>query len=133
MLRLAGATSSIEEVIAVAARRRDHRRQHRLLDRPRTGGRRLLDRVGPFRRWSARALPRGRSGYSRTGPKTIFIARFVAVLRVTVAWLAGIVPHALVDVLPCGTRPAASAGRWLVGLIAYFFGHAAANTMGATG
>ena len=56
----------------------------------REGGNALLDRVGPLRRWSAPGREWSERFFKRHGAKTIFIARFVAVLRVTAAWLAGI-------------------------------------------
>ena len=56
----------------------------------RTGGRALLERWGPVRRYAERALPPGERFFARHGGKTVFIGRFVAVLRVTAAWLAGI-------------------------------------------
>ncbi len=37
-----------------------------------------------------RLLPTAERYFERHGSKTVFIARFVAVLRVTAAWLAGI-------------------------------------------
>jgi membrane protein DedA with SNARE-associated domain len=56
----------------------------------RAGGRKLLQRWGPVRRYSDRALPAGERFFAKHGGKTVFIGRFVAVLRVTAAWLAGI-------------------------------------------
>jgi membrane protein DedA with SNARE-associated domain len=56
----------------------------------RVGGRRLIDRVGFVRRYAERALPPSERFFRKHGGKTVFFARFVAVLRVTAAWLAGI-------------------------------------------
>jgi membrane protein DedA with SNARE-associated domain len=56
----------------------------------RTGGRALLERWGPIRRYAERALPPGERFFAKHGGKTVFIGRFIAVLRVTAAWLAGI-------------------------------------------
>jgi membrane protein DedA with SNARE-associated domain len=56
----------------------------------RTGGRALLERWSITRRQTERLLPPAERFFERHGPKTIFIARFVAVLRVTAAWIAGI-------------------------------------------
>ena len=57
----------------------------------RKGGRGLLART-PYRprRYFERALPPAERFFARHGPKTVFIGRFVALLRVTSAWLAGI-------------------------------------------
>ena len=56
----------------------------------RTGGRRFLEWFGPFHNWSKPGLEWSERFFERHGGKTVFIARFVAVLRVTAAWLAGI-------------------------------------------
>jgi membrane protein DedA with SNARE-associated domain len=94
----------------------------------REGGNRLLDRVEPLRRWSAPGREWSERFFQRHGPKTIFIARFVAVLRVTVAWLAGI---SRMHWWTFFVWNAAGGICWalLIGLIAYFFGHAAADAI----
>ncbi len=56
----------------------------------RIGGRRLLNRWSFTRRHFERALPPAERFFAKHGPKTVFIGRFVALLRVTAAWLAGI-------------------------------------------
>jgi membrane protein DedA with SNARE-associated domain len=56
----------------------------------RVGGRKLIDRVGFVRRYAERALPPSERFFAKHGGKTVFFARFIAVLRVTAAWLAGI-------------------------------------------
>jgi len=98
----------------------------------REGGNRLLDRVGLLRRWSEPGRDWSERFFQRHGPKTIFIARFVAVLRVTVAWLAGI---SRMHWWTFFVWNAAGGICWalLVGLIAYFFGHAAADAIGRYG
>lgn len=55
----------------------------------REGGRALLRRIPIVRDHFERALPRAERFFTRHGSKTVFIARFVAVLRVTAAWMAG--------------------------------------------
>ena len=94
----------------------------------REGGNRLLDRVGPLKRWSAPGREWSERFFKRHGAKTIFIARFVAVLRVTAAWLAGI---SRMHWWTFFAWNAAGGICWalLVGLIAYFFGHAAADAI----
>jgi membrane protein DedA with SNARE-associated domain len=98
----------------------------------REGGNRLLDRVGFLKRWSEPGREWSERFFQRHGPKTIFIARFVAVLRVTVAWLAGI---SRMHWWTFFVWNAAGGICWalLVGLIAYFFGHAAADAIGRYG
>jgi len=56
----------------------------------RYGGRRLLDRWGFISRYAEKALPPSERFFEKHGPKAVFFGRFIAVLRVTAAWLAGI-------------------------------------------
>jgi membrane protein DedA with SNARE-associated domain len=56
----------------------------------RLGGRRLLERWGPLKRYADRVLPIAERFFARHGGKAVFLGRFVSVLRVTAAWLAGI-------------------------------------------
>ena len=98
----------------------------------RLGGRRLLERFGPTRHWSRRTLPRAERFFQRHGGKTIFIARFFSVLRVTAAWVAGIARmHWWFFFL----WNAAGGICWalLVGLISYYLGHAAADAVNRYG
>jgi len=94
----------------------------------RTGGRRLLERWRFVSRFFERALPWSEGFFRRHGPKTIFLARFFSVLRVTAAWMAG-VAH-----MPWGTFffwNAAGGICWalLVGLVSYYAGQAAADAI----
>jgi membrane protein DedA with SNARE-associated domain len=98
----------------------------------RTGGRRLLEGWGPVSRWSAGTLPWAESFFRRHGPKTIFLARFFAILRVTAAWMAG------VSRMRWSTFffwNAAGGICWavLVGLVAYYAGQAAADAISRYG
>jgi membrane protein DedA with SNARE-associated domain len=94
----------------------------------RTGGRNLLERFGPLRRWSARTLPWSERFFQRHGGKTIFLARFFSVLRVTAAWIAGI---SRMHWWTFFLWNAAGGICWavLVGLVAYYVGHAAADAI----
>src|SRR5215212_8692703 len=56
----------------------------------RKGGRALLRRIPVVRGYFERALPPSERFFRRHGAKTVFLGRFVAILRVTAAWLAGI-------------------------------------------
>ncbi len=56
----------------------------------REGGRPLLERHRLTRRYAETYLPRGERFFAKHGGKAVFIGRFVAVLRVTTAWVAGI-------------------------------------------
>jgi membrane protein DedA with SNARE-associated domain len=98
----------------------------------RVGGRPLLERWGPTKRWSERVLPWGERFFERHGGKTIFLARFFSVLRVTAAWLAGM---ARMHWWKFFFWNALGGICWalLVGLIAYYVGHAAADAVGRYG
>jgi membrane protein DedA with SNARE-associated domain len=53
-------------------------------------GVKLFDRWSFLAKYRDRALPPAERFFEAHGGKTVFIARFVAILRFTVAWLAGI-------------------------------------------
>jgi membrane protein DedA with SNARE-associated domain len=98
----------------------------------RMGGRAVLLRYELTRRYAERYLPRGERFFARHGGKTVFIGRFVAVLRVTAAWVAGLSHMHWWRFLLWN---AAGGIVWatLVGLIAYFLGSAAAKAIGTYG
>src|SRR5262245_16489740 len=56
----------------------------------RKGGRALLYRTPFIRDYFARVLPPSERFFRRHGAKAVFFGRFVSILRVTAAWLAGI-------------------------------------------
>jgi membrane protein DedA with SNARE-associated domain len=56
----------------------------------RLGGRALFNRWGWLRRYSDRAIPRVERIMARHGGKTVFFGRFIAVLRVGAAAVAGL-------------------------------------------
>jgi membrane protein DedA with SNARE-associated domain len=94
----------------------------------RLGGRALFRRNRWLKRWSDSVLPRAERIMQRHGGKTVFFGRFVAILRFTAAWVAGL-----------GRMPwwrflfwnAAGGIAWavLVGLVAYYGGSAAADAI----
>jgi membrane protein DedA with SNARE-associated domain len=94
----------------------------------RTGGRKLLQRFGPLQRWSERVLPWSERFFKRHGGKTIFLARFFSVLRVTAAWIAGI---SRMHWWTFFLWNAAGGTCWavLVGLVSYYVGQAAADAI----
>jgi membrane protein DedA with SNARE-associated domain len=98
----------------------------------RIGGRRLLERWEPIARYARRALPPAERFFNRHGGKTVFIGRFVAVLRVTAAWLAGISHMAWWRFFLWN---AAGGIVWatLVGTLAYYAGKAAADAVSRYG
>lgn len=98
----------------------------------RVGGRKLIDRVGFIRRYADRALPPSERFFAKHGAKAVFFGRFIAVLRVTAAWLAGL-SH-----MPWWRFFAwnASGGIvWATGvaLLAYWAGKAVAEAVGKYG
>lgn len=94
----------------------------------RLGGRALFRRNRWLKRWSESVLPRAERIMQRHGAKTVFFGRFIAILRFTAAWVAGL-----------GRMPwwrflfwnAAGGITWavLVGLVAYYSGQAAADAI----
>jgi membrane protein DedA with SNARE-associated domain len=98
----------------------------------RTGGRRVLERSPRLSRWSARALPWSEAFFHRHGAKTIFIGRFFSVLRVTAAWMAG-VSHMRWWRFFAWNAAGGICWALLVGLVAYFAGHAAADAISRYG
>jgi membrane protein DedA with SNARE-associated domain len=98
----------------------------------RTGGRRLLTTAPILRSYAPRALPPGERFFRRHGPKAVFLGRFVAVLRFTAAWLAGITHMAWWKFLFWN---ALGGIVWaaLVATISYYFGKAAADAIAEYG
>ena len=98
----------------------------------RVGGRALFRRNRWLHRWSESVIPRTENLMRRHGGKTVFFGRFIAILRFTAAWVAGL-----------GKMPwwrflfwNASGGIiWAtaVGLVAYYGGHAAADAIARYG
>jgi membrane protein DedA with SNARE-associated domain len=98
----------------------------------RWGGRALFTHWGWLSRYADRVLPRAERVMAKHGAKAVFFGRFVAVLRYTVAWLAGF-----------GRMPWKSFLLWnalggiawatLVSLLAYYLGAAAAATVARYG
>ena len=98
----------------------------------RKGGRALFRRWDWLSRYADRVLPRAESIMARHGGAAVFFGRFVAVLRYTVAWVAGLA-H-----MPWGRFlfwNAAGGIVWAtaVGLTAYYGGRAAADAIARFG
>jgi membrane protein DedA with SNARE-associated domain len=98
----------------------------------REGGRRLLSRWKLVERYADRTLPPAERFFQKHGGKTIFFGRFIAVLRVAAAWMAGI-SH-----MPWWRFflwNAAGGIVWAVGvsLLAYAFGQAVADAISRYG
>ena len=56
----------------------------------RKGGRALLQKPGPFLEHRGRVIERGEPFFARHGPKAVFLGRWIALLRIAAAWLAGV-------------------------------------------
>ncbi|MGZ4354464.1 MAG: DedA family protein [Gaiellaceae bacterium] len=94
----------------------------------RTGGRKLLERAPLLHRYVDRVLPPAERFFERHGGKTVFIGRFVSILRFTAAWLAGI------SRMPWWRFFAWNAAGGIVwatgvGLLAFYAGKAAADAI----
>jgi membrane-associated protein len=98
----------------------------------REGGRPLLERHRLTRPYAEKYLPRGERFFAKHGGKAVFLGRFVAVLRVTAAWVAGISHMHWWRFLVWN---AAGAIVWatLVALVSYYLGDAAASAFGRYG
>ena len=98
----------------------------------RKGGRGLLHRYRLTRHYAEQYLPRGERFFAKHGGKAVFFGRFVAVLRVTAAWTAGL---SRMNAWRFFAWNAAGGIVWatMVGLIAYFLGNAAAKAIGTYG
>jgi membrane protein DedA with SNARE-associated domain len=56
----------------------------------RLGGRRLLERWPASGRYLGHVVPRAEAFFARHGGKAVFFARFITVLRIAGAWVAGV-------------------------------------------
>jgi membrane protein DedA with SNARE-associated domain len=98
----------------------------------RKGGRTLLLRWRVTRSTAERLLPPGERFFERHGPKTVFLARFVAGLRVVAAWIAGITHMHWATFLKWNAL-GGIAWAFGYGLLAYFFGTAVVNAISTYG
>jgi membrane protein DedA with SNARE-associated domain len=98
----------------------------------REGGRKLLERWGLLKRYADRALPPAERFFAKHGAKAVFFGRFIAFLRVTAAWLAGISRMTWWRFLLWN---AAGGILWAIGisLLSYEFGKAAADAFNRYG
>jgi membrane protein DedA with SNARE-associated domain len=94
----------------------------------RKGGRRVLERWGPVSKHARRVLPRAERIFAKHGGKTVFFGRFIAFLRITVAWLAGI-SHMTWWRFFAYNAAGGIVWATLVGLVAYYLGDAAASAI----
>ncbi|MGO9898366.1 MAG: DedA family protein [Solirubrobacteraceae bacterium] len=91
-------------------------------------GREVLEAPGPFQHRRVKALAVGDRFFERYGGKAVFVGRWIALVRVATAWLAGI------DEMPFArffAWNALGAITWATayGLLGYFGGTAAAHVL----
>lgn len=94
----------------------------------RIGGQKLLHRWNWLGSYADRVMPHAERIMERHGGKTVFFGRFVAVLRYTVAWVAGIVGMEWSKFLLWNTI-GGIVWATSVGLLAYYGGAAAAEAV----
>jgi membrane protein DedA with SNARE-associated domain len=94
----------------------------------RLGGRALFAKNKYLNKWADTTLPRIERIMQRHGGKTVFFGRFVAILRFTAAWIAGLARMHWWKFLFWN---AAGGIAWAitVGLVAYYGGKAAADAI----
>ena len=98
----------------------------------REGGRPLLQRNRVTRAYAEKYLPKGEKFFKKHGGKAVFFGRFVAVLRVTSAWTAGLSHMHWWRFFGWN---AAGGIVWATGvtLVSYYLGDAAAAALGKYG
>ncbi len=89
-------------------------------------GREVLEAPGPFVHRRRRLIAVGDRFFLRHGPKAVFIGRWVALVRVAAAWLAGINHMRFREFFFWNALGGITWGVTF-GLAGYFGGHAAAN------
>ncbi len=98
----------------------------------RKGGRWLLERPGAFERQRRRVLTVGEPFFERHGPKAVFAGRFILGLRVWASWLAG-ATHMRWRTFLLWNALGGICWATVMGLAAYFLGHAAGNLISTFG
>jgi membrane protein DedA with SNARE-associated domain len=94
----------------------------------RWGGRALFERNRWLKQWGDRVLPPTERIIQRHGGKTVFFGRFIAILRFTAAWVAGLGRMEWWRFLFWNAL-GGIAWATLVGLVAYYGGRAAADAI----
>jgi membrane protein DedA with SNARE-associated domain len=98
----------------------------------REGGRPWLMRHRLTRRYAEKYIPRGERFFARHGGKAVFFGRFIAVLRVTAAWIAGL-SHMHWWTFFGWNMAGGIVWATLVGVISFYLGDAAASALGRYG
>jgi membrane protein DedA with SNARE-associated domain len=95
-------------------------------------GRDVLEAPGPFRRRRVMVVRAGDRFFQRHGGKSVFLARWVALVRVAAAWLAGINRMPFKQFFFWNALGGITWGVTF-GLVGYFGGQAAANVLAEAG
>ncbi len=95
-------------------------------------GRDALEAKGPFHTHRRKALAAGDRFFDRHGAPTVFLGRWIALIRIATAWLAGINEMRFSHFFVWN---AFGGITWAVtyGLVGYFGGHAAAHVLSQIG
>jgi membrane-associated protein len=95
-------------------------------------GREVLEAPGPFYERRKRLIALGDRFFERHGPKTVFIARWIALVRFVAAWLAGINGMRFREFFFWNALGGITWGLTF-GLVGYFAGSAAADAISSFG
>ncbi|MGI8572222.1 MAG: DedA family protein [Solirubrobacteraceae bacterium] len=98
----------------------------------RTLGLRVLEAPGPLHNHRVRAVAAGRRFFERHGGKAVFLGRWIALIRVATAWLAGIDEMPFIEFFLWN---ALGGITWAItyGLVGYYGGSAAAKVLSQVG
>ncbi|MEO6858645.1 MAG: DedA family protein [Solirubrobacteraceae bacterium] len=91
-------------------------------------GRDLLEGRGPFQERRQRTIAAGDRFFDKHGPKAVFLARWIALVRFAAAWLAGINEMRFVEFFVWNALGGITWGV-TVGLVGYYAGNAAATAI----
>ncbi|MGA2013810.1 MAG: DedA family protein [Solirubrobacteraceae bacterium] len=95
-------------------------------------GREVLEAPGPFHRRRVEVIGAGDRFFERHGPKAVFFARWIALVRFAAAWLAGINAMRFRQFFFWNALGGISWGV-TYGLVGYFAGNAAADAISTFG
>jgi membrane protein DedA with SNARE-associated domain len=95
-------------------------------------GREVLEANGPFQPHRRKALEIGDRFFAKHGAPTVFLGRWIALIRIATAWLAGINEMRFIHFFLWN---AFGGITWAItyGLVGYYGGHAAANVLSKIG
>ncbi len=92
----------------------------------------MFEARGPFRKHRVRAIAAGDRFFKKHGPKAVFFARWIALVRFAAAWLAGINKMPFRQFFFWNALGGITWGI-TYGLVGYYGGHAAAHVLSQVG